>query len=64
MDELNIIEANFIILKDDGRMVLLECPRCGIEFDIHIGSEKNMTLILSKMAYVACCPLCATVQKS
>jgi len=64
IDEQNLIEANFIILKDDGNVAILECPRCGIEFDIHAKSEKNMVWLWSKMAYIACCPLCATVQKA
>ena len=62
--EENLIEANFITLEDNGKVAMLECPRCGIEFDVHIDSEKNMIFLWCKMAYVACCPLCATVQKS
>lgn len=64
IDEQNLIEANFIVLKENGKIAMLECPRCGIEFDIHADSEKNMVYLWSKQAFVACCPLCATVQRS
>lgn len=63
IDEKNLIEANFIILKEGEQVVLLECPRCGIEFDIHAHSNKNMVFLQCKQAWVACCPLCATTQK-
>lgn len=60
----NIIEANFIVREDNGRMAVLECPRCGIEFDIYPRSDKNMIYLEEKQLLVACCPLCATVQKT
>ena len=59
-----IIEANFRVLEDNGRVAILECPRCGVEFDIHARSIKNMVYLESKQLMVACCPLCATVQKT
>ncbi len=60
----NLIEANFKILKEDGKVAWVECPRCGIEFDVHIDSSKNMIFLKKKGLLAACCPLCGTVQKS
>ena len=57
MEKTQVIEADFIILQDGGYQCLLECPRCGIEFDVNAHTEKNLIWHRAKQALVAMCPI-------
>jgi len=58
------IEAIFYVLKEDGPAAMLECPRCGCEFEVNAYSGENLIIDLKQMRQLAVCPLCATVEKT
>ena len=58
-----VIEGNFRLIEVNEYGALLECPRCGCEFDTCRPTEKNLIFSFACWEFVPLCPLCGTQQR-
>jgi hypothetical protein len=56
------IEATFTLLEERGPEAILECPRCGYEFEVNAYTGENLVIDCLRGRQLAVCPLCGTLE--